>query len=282
MNNLWIIFVIIYSLLKGSRDGMKKAALKKSSSTEILFFYTLIGLVLILPFSKDAFSLAPIYVFYTFLKSLVVCVAWLCALWALKSISVSLYGVMDLSRMVFATLLGVFVIGERMTVPKGIGFILVITGLLLINSKRTAKSENTTVLALLAALANSFLNATSGVMDKVLTKNVSPSQLQFWFMLFLVLIYGSIILIRREKITIKHLKTNYWVPIMSATLVLGDRVLFMANASPESQVTLMTIIKQSSVFVTVLSGWIFFKEKNIPYKLMCAGIVLTGIFIALL
>ena len=56
MENLWIFFVIIYSLLKGSRDGMKKAALKKSSSTEILFFYTLIGLVLILPFSKDAFS----------------------------------------------------------------------------------------------------------------------------------------------------------------------------------------------------------------------------------
>ena len=73
MENLWIIFIFIYSFLKGSREGMKKAALKKSSSSEILFFYTLIGFILTIPFSKEAFSLAPIYIFYVFLKSAVVC-----------------------------------------------------------------------------------------------------------------------------------------------------------------------------------------------------------------
>lgn len=282
MENLWIFFVIIYSLLKGSRDGMKKAALKKSSSTEILFFYTLIGLILVLPFSKDAFSIAPVYIFYSFIKALVVCTAWLCALWALKSISVSLYGIMDLSRMVFSTLLGVFVLGENLTPQKIIGIIAVLTGLFLVNLKRNSSAEKTTAVALVAALANCFFNAVSGTMDKVLTKDMTSSQLQFWFMLFLVIIYGVIIFIRGEKITLGHLKTNYWIPLMSLSLVIGDRLLFEANAASQSQVTLMTIIKQSSVLVTVLTGWLVFKEKHILYKLMCAGIVLLGIFIALL
>ena len=69
---------------------------------------------------------------------------------------------------------------------------------------------------------------------------------------------------------------------MSLSLVFGDRLLFTANAMPESQVTIMTVIKQSSVIITVLTGWIFFKEKNILFKIMCCGIILCGIFISIL
>ena len=66
------------------------------------------------------------------------------------------------------------------------------------------------------------------------------------------------------------------------SLVVGDKLLFEANANPSSEVTLMTLIKQSSVIVTVLTGWLVFKEKNILYKLMCAGIVILGILIPLI
>ena len=127
MENIWILFIIIYALLKGSREGMKKAALRQSSSNEILFFYTLVGLILILPFSRDAFTLAPIYIFFSFIKALVVCTAWIFAFAALKNMSVSLYGIMDLSRMIFSTALGVFVLGEDFTAKKAIGITLVRT-----------------------------------------------------------------------------------------------------------------------------------------------------------
>lgn len=282
MDKLWILFIVIYSLLKGSREGMKKAALKKSSSTEILFFYTLVGLILVLPFSKDAFSLAPLYIFYAFLKALVVCTAWIFAFRALKNMSVSLYGVMDLSRMVFSTALGVFVLGEAFTVNKAIGVSLVILGLLLVNLKKSTSGKGMSVTVLGAALLNCFFNAVSGTMDKILMQYMKSSQLQFWFMFFMTVIYGVVILIRREKISVKCLKNNFWIPLMSLSLIVGDKLLFEANGSPLSEVTLMTVIKQSSVLVTVLTGWLVFKEKNILYKLMCTGIVLMGIFVALL
>lgn len=282
MNNLWIIFVLIYGLLKGSREGMKKAALKKGSSMEILFFYTLIGFIFTLPYLQNALVLEPIYIFWAFIKAAVCCTAWFFSLVAIKSMSVSLYGIMDLSRMVFSTMLGVFVLGESFTLPKAIGVTLVLLGLFLVNMKKSTTAKGLTVYSLTAALLCCFFNAVSGTMDKILMKYMESTQLQFWFMFFMALIYGIIIIVRKEKISIKSIRTNYWIPLMSISLILGDLLLFEANASPESQVTLMTIIKQSSVIVTVLTGWLVFKEKNILYKLMCTLIILAGIFVALI
>lgn len=282
MENLWILFIIIYGILKGTRDGMKKFALRKSSSNEILFFYTLIGFILTIPFSQDAFLLDAKYIIFIFIKSGVVCTAWLFSIWALKRMSVSLYGIMDTSRMVFSTMLGVFVLGEDFTLPKAIGVLLVITGLILVNLRGSANTKGASFVVIIASILNCFFNAVSGTMDKVLMRYMSSSQLQFWFMLFSSLIYGVILLIRKEKVSVKCIKTNYWIPIMSASLIIGDRLLFIANASPQSEVTLMTVIKQSSVIVSVLMGYLIFKEKHILYKLFCAAIVLSGILIAIL
>lgn len=282
MRNLWILYIVIYALLKGSREGMKKAALKKSSSCEILFYYTLIGWIFTLPSALSGLTLAPIYIAYIFVKALVVCVAWLCAFYALNNISVSLYGIMDLSRMLFSTLLAIVVMNESLTVNKAIGMCLVITGLLLANLKKNTDAKGMTFPVLIAALLNCFLNALSGTMDKVLMQDMESSQLQFWFMLFMTLIYGAVIIIRKEKISIKSIKTNYWIPLLSISLVVGDKFLFEANANPASQITLITVIKQSSVIVTTFTGWLIFKEKHILYKMMCTAIVLLGIYVALL
>lgn len=281
MEYIWIIFTLIYGLLKGSREGLKKAALKKSSSTEILFFYTLIGWVFTLPYTAEAITLAPKYIFWVFLKAAVVCTAWLFSFAALKNMSVSLYGITDLSRMVFSTLLGVFVLGESFTAAKAVGVTLVIIGLMLANLKKSTSAKGMTLTVLAAALLNCFFNAVSGTLDKVYMKYMKSSELQFWFMLFMTLIYGAIILVRKEKISIKKVKSNFWIPLMSLSLVVGDKLLFEANAHPSSEVTLMTVIKQSSVVVTVLIGWLVFKEKHILYKLMCTAIVLAGIFVSL-
>lgn len=282
MQNSWVLFIFIYALLKGSRDGMKKAALKRSSSNEILFFYTLIGFIFTIPFAPSAFRLEPIFIFYSFLKAGVVCTAWLFSMAALKKMPVSLFGIVDLSRMIFSTMFGIFILGESFTLAKCIGVVLVITGLLLVNRKKDSRGGTVTIPILIMALLNCFFNALSGTMDKILMAYMESSQLQFWYMLFMVIIYGIIILIRKEKISVKSIKTNYWIPIMSLSLIIGDRILFEANANPLSEVTVMTVIKQASVIVTVMTGWLVFKEKHILYKLMCAGIVLSGIFIAVL
>ncbi len=282
MDNLWILYVLIYSILKGSRDGMKKAALKKSSSFEILFFYTFIGWIFTFPFSKDVFSVPPQFIFIAFIKAFILCIAWIMALKVLKNMSVSLYGIMDLSRMVFSMLLGVIILGENLTFAKILGGSIVVCGLILANLKKETNNTKTHFSIVIIALISCFFNSCSGVIDKITMKYITSAQLQFWFMFFMTAVYGAIIIIKKEKISVKSVKTNYWIPIMSLALIIGDRLFFEANISPLSEVTLMTIIKQSSVIVTVLSGWLIFKEKHILYKMMCAGIVVSGILISIL
>ncbi|MBE7010621.1 MAG: hypothetical protein E7418_03935 [Ruminococcaceae bacterium] len=280
--NTWIFLVVLYALLKGARECMKKAALKKSGTNEILFLYTFLGFLMTLPYARSALSIDPVYIFYAFLKSAACCTAWILSLTALKRMSVSLYSVMDLGRVVFSTLLGVFVLGESFTPQKAIGMLLVIAGLLLVNAKKNASASGATAIALLAVLLNCLFNAISGMLDKILMKSIEPNQLQFWFMLFLCLLYGCGLLIRRDRISFKTLIKNPWISLMSVSLVVGDLLLFKANANPQSQVTLMTLIKQSSVIVSVFSGWLFFKEKNIAYKLLCTAVIVAGIMIPLL
>ncbi len=282
MENFWILFIFIHSFLKGTRDGMQKAALKKNSSAQVLFYYSLIGFIMILPFSKNAFSLEPVYIFYTFIKSAVVCVAWIFGYMAIKNLSVSLYGVIDMSRMLFTTLLGMMLLGENLTLGKVIGIVLVITGLYLANKSPDENNGKAKFTAVLAALINCLLISVSSTMDKVLMKNIEAGQLQFWFMFFVTLFYGAIIISKKENFSPKAMKGNWWIPLMSLSLVFGDRLLFKANASPFSEVSSMAIIKQSAVFFSILTGWIFYKEKRIIYKLGCSLIILAGIVISIL
>ncbi len=84
------------------------------------------------------------------------------------------------------------------------------------------------------------------------------------------------------KVKFKSALKNYWIWILAIMFVIGDRALFIANSMPESRVTVMTLIKQSCCLVTILAGKFIFKEKNITYKLVCALIIIAGIFIAVL
>ena len=101
-------------------------------------------------------------------------------------------------------------------------------------------------------------------------------------MLFLVLFYLLYLIIDRAEVDIKKSVKNYWIWILAILFVIADRALFMANAMPESKITIMTLIKQSGCLVTILAGKFIYKEKNIGHKLMCAAVIIAGIVIAVL
>ena len=127
-----------------------------------------------------------------------------------------------------------------------------------------------------------MLNAVSGLMDKLLMRQMNSASLQFYYMFFLVLFYVVYILISRTKIRFKSVWSNYWIWLLSLMFVVADRALFIANGMEQSRVTVMTLIKQSGCVVTILAGKFIFHEKNIGYKLFCAAVIVCGIVIAVL
>ena len=218
---------------------------------------------------------------------------------AIKKLPISLCGVLDLSRVLFASLLGVVVLGEKITFFKGIGLLFVSMGLLFLKfnpflkrdrvsssesnsiaiTEEQKKSSNTFFICL--AFLSCILNAVSGLLDKILMKEMNSSQLQFWYTFFLFVYYSIYALVRRVKIN-KGIWKNIWVWFLAVGIIVMDKALFIANGYPESQVTIMTMIKQSSVIIAILSGKFIFREKNILQKMICAAIIIIGILIGIM
>ena len=250
---------------------------------EVLFFYTLISFVMVIPEAPRAFGLSGRMYALIALKSFVIFVAWICSFNAIKRLPISLMGVLDLSRVVFATLMGVVFLNEIMNGPQIAGLILVSAGLLMLPLQNAFKTRKEPVnpLYVVLALASCILNAVSGTMDKYLMgQDITSGQLQFWYMLFLVLYYLIYILLKRVRLNFRSLVKNYWIWILAVLFVLADRALFIANGYPDSKVTVMTLIKPSGCLVTIIGGRFIFKEKNILYKLVCALVIIAGIVIA--
>jgi uncharacterized membrane protein len=286
---MWMIFVLIYGLLKGTREIVKKKSMERSTVMEVLFFYTLFAFIMVLPDVKNAGNVPDGFMKWIALKSLFVFSAWILSFHAIKKLPLSLYGVLDLSRVLFATLLAVAVLHETLIFNQIIGLILVSAGLLLLKNpfkKNTGGSLNapakTSAVLIIFALMSCLLNALSGLMDKILMKDLNASQLQFWYTFFMVIYYLVYILIMRHKIRIKEALKNPWIYLLALLFVLGDRALFVANNDPASKISIMTLIKQSGAIVTILAGRFIFKEKNTTHKLICAAIIISGIVISVL
>lgn len=288
----WMFLVLLYGLLKGGREIAKKKAMETNSVMDVLVAYTVLSLIMVLPQAPQAGGLEPRFYFFIALKSFCMFCAWLCGFYCLKKLPVSLYGIISLSRVIFGTLLGVIFLHETMTVLQIAGMILVIGGLLMLKFKphssanpvanpANSTSATVSVFLVLLAFASCIFNSFSGFMDKILMRDISSAQLQFWYMLFIVIYYILFVLIKRQKLSWTVLK-NGWVWALAAMFVIGDKALFIANANPNSRITMMTLIKQSACIVTILGGKFIFHEKGIGYKLICAAVVICGIVLGVM
>ena len=298
-NVMWIFLVFVYGLIKGLREICKKKSLEKNSVTEVLLVYTFLSLLICTPQIPNAVGLTVNQYLWIALKSFVIFIAWMAGFKAIKKLPISLCGVLDLSRVLFASLLGVVVLEEKITFFKGIGLLFVSVGLLFLKfnpflkrdrvsssesnsiaiTEEQKKSSNTFFICL--AFLSCILNAVSGLLDKILMKEMNSSQLQFWYTFFLVVYYSIYALVRRVKIN-KGIWKNIWVWFLAVGIIVMDKALFIANGYPESQVTIMTMIKQSSVIIAILSGKFIFREKNILQKMICAAIIIIGILIGIM
>lgn len=279
---MWIALVGVYGILKGIRDIIKKKALEKNSAMEVLFFYTFISFLFVLPETKNALGMDFHYVGFIMIKSAIIFAAWICSFKAIKRLPIGFYGIMDMSRVIFATALGALVLGEALTGHKIAGMSLVLIGLLFVNLGPKNTLERTKPIYIILVLISCLCNAVSELLDKMLMQSISSGQLQFWYLFFMVVLYLGYMLVTRTKISWRTLYKNYWIIILSVLFVIGDKALFIACSYENSTVVAMTLIKQCSVLITIIGGRIVFKEKRTLYKLMCAAVIIAGIVFAVI
>jgi len=267
----------------------------------VLFFYTFLAFLFVLPQAKDAGGLEAKAYIAIAAKAFCVFLAWIFSFRAINKMPLSLYGVLDLSRVLFATLLGVVVLHESLGMMQTFGLIFVSTGLLLLKyhppflyrlfvkkentitdeRKKQASNDSVKPIYIFFAFFSCMMNALSGLLDKILMQDMNSSQLQFWYMLFMVSYYAIYMLVTRTKLS-RNVWKNGWIWLLSILFVAADKALFIANGMADSRVTIMTLLKQSGCVVAILAGKFIFKEKNTGYKLFCAAVIVLGIVIGVM
>lgn len=281
MNN-WILLTILYAVFVSLDEVFKKKATKTSSVFEVLLAFTTIALFLTCFISKDIFSIDYSYIPMIFLKSTIIVIAWILGLIALNGLQLGVYSIVKTSRIVFSIILSCLILGEKLNLLMVAGIITIIFGLILVSTTATDNSKKKNSYKLIFVFLISCLcSSISAILDKKLLVHVSSGQLQFWFLLFLTVYYWIIMLIKKKKIDYKAFK-NIWVILAAIGLVVGDRLLFMANKIDSSKVIVMTILKQLSIIMSIILGGIIFKEKNVLKKLLYALLILGGVIITVI
>lgn len=279
----WVLLVFVYAIFNGLFQCSKKKSVEKNSIYEVLAYFSSIAFLITMFFSNNVFEIELKYLIFILLKSTVVVLSWLFGVYAIDKMPVSLFGVLNLSRIIFSIIMSVIFLGESITTNTFIGMIIVILGLVLVNivSNKKEKKE-TSFKVLIILLISCLLNSISAIMDKKILGDITSSQLQFWFLLFISIIYWLILLIKKEKTNFKSIKKNYWILIAAICLAVGDRILYIANQIPESQVSIMTIIKQLSAIEVIILGKVLFNERNITKKLLCSILIILGIILTVI
>ena len=267
--NEWIIFTVLYAAFSGIYNCTQKKAIEKNTIYEVLAVFTTIAFLLVAMITRDAFNIDFKYLLIIFVKSFIIACSWILSLKAIKKMSVSIYGLINLSKILFAIILSLLLLKEKLTLTLLLGAIIVIIGLFLVNKiSNQSGNKEASIKSVILLLIACFFSAVSAMIDKKILVHINSGQLQFWFLFFLAILYWIVLLTRKQKINNKALCNNYWIIISAIALIIGDRFLFIATKMPESKMSIITIINQLSVIETIVLGKIMFKEKNIIKKLI--------------
>jgi EamA-like transporter family. len=114
--------------------------------------------------------------------------------------------------------------------------------------------------------------------DNYLMKSLDVMTVQVWFNIYQFLIMIPILLLlwypRRKQTTRFTWKRS--ILLVSLFLAIADWVYFYALSDPDSMISIVSMIRRSSVIVTFIGGALFFSEKNLKSKAFDLFLVLLG------
>ncbi len=281
MENLYIIFALLYAVVNGFFDVSKKKAIQKSSELSTLVIFTGVSFLCSLIWIPFGIGISGDKIWLFVLKGLILTINWFVLLRVLTNTEISLVSLTTVISSVITFAVGIFGFGERASVFQYVGAALIIFGAILINlTNKKEKGEANLKLVILLILS-AVISAVSAIIDKYTTQTLSAFQVQFWFLLFTFIfscIFFAIECVKNKKCLIsKSDFKNIWIYIVGIALFFGDIFLFLSYTMTGSKMIIITSISKLKVVIAVLLGICLFKEKNVLKKVLISLLVFAGV-----
>lgn len=290
---MWILGAFISSFLLGIYNIFQKAALRNNAVLSVLLISTAFSAVLFLPliiFSASG-ALPDTNFFYVpagnwdthrhvVIKSCIVFSSWFCGYYAIKHLSVTLTGPIKATQPLYTLIGAMLFFGERLNIYQWIGVTLGILSLFLMSS--TGKREgvyfrdNKFIWLLFLSV---IFGAISALYDKYLMERYDRMFVQSWFLFYQTILTALffIILYRSKIFGSTKLEWRNSILFISVFLSLADLFYFWALSQPGAMISIVSMIRRSSVLISFLGGVFIFKESNIKAKLWDLLLVALGL-----
>lgn len=282
----WVLLAFGSATLLGFYDVFKKRSLRGNAVIPVLFLNTLICSLLFIPAALHAPFGGWAVQRWLVLKSFIVLSSWLCGYFGIKHLPLTLVGPVNATRPVMVLVGALLLFGERLNGWQWAGVALAVLSFFLLS--RSGKKEGIdfrhnrwVALIVLAAV----LGAVSGLYDKFLMAPVASGGLglnrltvQAWFNFYQCIIMGILLLVlwrpRRRSTTSFH--WDWCIPLISLFLSAADLCYFYALSADGAMISVVSMIRRSSVVVSFLVAAVVFRERNLRSKAVDLLLVLLS------
>lgn len=292
---MWLGLAFLSAFFLGCYDINKKMSVNGNAVIPVLCINTIFCALLLTPLfllsrlSPDTLQGTIYYVptiglkdhFQILIKSCIVLSSWIFGYYATKHLPITITGPINATRPVMTLVGAMLIFGERLNVYQWIGVSLTIITIFLLSA--TGKKEGINFKSnrwILFIFFAAVLGAASGLYDKYLMQSISSTAVQFWYNLYQSIMMFIVFIVvwypRRAKATPFQWRWN--IILVSVFLTLADFVYFYALTDPDAMISIVSMIRRSSVLVSFVGGVLFFHEKNLKGKAIDLVLIIIGMF----
>lgn len=289
---MWLSLAFLSAALLGLYDVAKKQAVKDNSVPVVLLLNTLFSTLFFLPaiisglaslgwFEGTLFDIAPMGLrshLLVMLKAAITLTSWLFGYVGIKHLPITIVGPINATRPVMV-LMGAFIIfGERLNLMQWIGVALALVSLFLLS--RAGKKEGIDFVRnkwILCVAVAAMLGAVSGLYDRHILREIEPLAVQSWFCVYQVVMMAVIVaVLRLSKVAATSFRWSWAIPMISIFLTAADMAYFIALSQGDAMVSVVSMVRRSSVVVSFACGAMLFGEKNLKAKAIDMVFILIG------
>jgi transporter family protein len=299
---MWLALAFVSATFLGLYDTSKKASLKDNAVLPVLLLNTIFSTIIFLPFLIDYvggfgwftgtfLDTAPGTDFsgltrpalrahlLVVLKACIVLSSWICGYFGLKHLPLTIVGPINATRPVLVLVGAMLIFGERLNAYQWTGVVLAIASIFLMS--RAGKKENidfkSNKWVWCVGLAT-LMGVISGLYDKHIMRSLNPMFVQSWFNFYQMIIMTFIcaFLWYPKRHTTTPFKWRWTILLISLFICMGDFAYYTSLSDPDSLISVVSLVRRSSVIISFICAVIFFKERNLKAKILDLAILLVG------
>ena len=277
---MWILFAFGSALFAGLTSILAKCGIRKTDSTVATAIRTIVVLlfswlmVFVVGSQGTIRDISGKTLLFLALSGLATGASWLCYFRALQLGDVNKVVPIDKSSTVLTILLAAIFLQEGVSLPKGIGIVLIAAGTFLMIEKKESSGETKSAAWLWYALGSAIFASLTAILGKVGISGVE-SNLGTAIRTGVVLVMSWVmVFVTSKQEELKAIPRNELGFICLSGLATGGSWLCYYKALQDGPASVVVPIDKLSILVTVLFSYLVFHEKlTAKSGLGLAGIV---------